>query len=53
MTWKGIEPLVVFWERTYEKGIRLTKKAMKPYEDRLERSTTLPKWDVVIRPLSG
>lgn len=53
MTWKGIKPMVILWERTYEKGVRLTKKAMKPYEDRLERATALPKWNVVIRPISG
>lgn len=53
MTWKGINPLILLCERAYEKGVRLTKKAMKPYEARLERSTSLPKWDVAISPLSG
>ncbi|QTA79377.1 Transposase DDE domain-containing protein [Desulfonema limicola] len=53
MTWKGIEPIVQLCKKVYEKGIRLTKKEMKPYEDRIERSETLPKWDVTINPLPG
>ena len=53
MTWKGIEPVVTLWEKVYEKGICLTKKEMKPYERRIERSSLLPKWDVIIKPLTG
>jgi hypothetical protein len=53
MTWKGIEPVVTLWEKIYEKGISLTKKEMKPYERRIERSSLLPKWDVIIKPLTG
>jgi hypothetical protein len=53
MTWKGIKPVVHLWEKIYEKGIRLTKKEMKPYESRIERSDSLPKWDVIIDPLYG
>ena len=34
----------------YPEGIRLTKKEMKPYEARLERSATLPKYDITIKP---
>jgi len=30
----------------YPDGIRLTKKEMKPYEARLERSEALPKYDI-------
>ena len=48
MTWKGIKPVVTLVEKSYKKGIRLTKKEMKPYENRIERSNTLPKWDVLI-----
>ena len=51
MTWKGIKPFVSLWEKVYEKGIRLTKKEMLPYENRIERSKTLPKWDVLIEPV--
>jgi transposase len=53
MTWKGIEPVVRLVKKTYEKGIRLTKKEMKPYEKRIERSDKLPKWDVRIEPVTG
>ncbi|MCP4397503.1 MAG: hypothetical protein GY801_09430 [bacterium] len=38
--------MVHLWEKVYAKGVRLTKKAMKPYEDRLEGSPSLPKWNV-------
>jgi len=48
MTWKGIKPVITLVEKSYKKGIRLTKKEMKPYENRIERSNTLPKWDVLI-----
>jgi len=30
MTWKGVRPVVCLWDKIYEKGIRLTKKEMKP-----------------------
>lgn len=53
MTWKGIRPAVHFCEKIYEKGIRLTKKEMKPCEQRIRRSETLPKWDVIIEPIYG
>ena len=33
-----------------EKGISLSKKAMKDIEKRLERNPLLPKWDILIRP---
>ena len=53
MTWKGIRPVVCLWENAYEKGVRLTKKEMKRFENRIKRSAKLPKWDIVIDPLSG
>ncbi len=53
MTWKGIKPVVHLWDKIYEKGIRLTKREMKPYEKRIERSVKLPKWDIGIEPLTG
>jgi transposase len=53
MTWKGINPVVTLVKKSYEKGIRLTKKEMTPYNDRIKRSCTLPKWDVVIEPGNG
>ena len=53
MTWKGIKPVVTLLEKSYKKGIRLTKKEMKPYENRIQRSNTLPKWDVLIESRVG
>ena len=51
MTWCGAHPIVKRLHGEYPDGVRLTKKEMKPYEARLERSKTLPKYDIVIRPL--
>ena len=31
----------------------LTAKQMRPYEARLQRSKTLPKYDIVIKPIPG
>ena len=53
MTWKGIQPLVDISRKVDAKGVPLTKGAMKKVEARLERSPTLPKWDILIRPDCG
>jgi hypothetical protein len=50
MTWKGRHPVVQELHGEYPDGVRLTKKEMKPYEARLERSKTLPKYDITIKP---
>jgi len=50
MTWCGRHPTVTRLHGVYPDGVRVAKKEMKPYEERLERSTTLPKYDIVIRP---
>jgi hypothetical protein len=50
MTWKGRHPEVKVLPGEYPNGVRLTKKEMKPYEARLERSKTLPKYDITIKP---
>ncbi len=50
MTWKGIKPIVILSETVYEKGVSLSKQAMKSIEARLLRNPLLPKWDVLIRP---
>jgi hypothetical protein len=51
MTWKGRHPTVSRLDGAYPDGVRLTTKEMRPYEARLERSTTLPKYDIVIKPM--
>jgi len=53
MTWLGKHPQVECLEGDYPEGVRLTKKEMKPYEARLLRSKTLPKYDITIKPLSN
>ena len=53
MTWKGIKPVVHLIEKTYETGISLTKKEIKPYLEKLTRSPTIPKWDVCVTGGSG
>jgi hypothetical protein len=53
MTWKGQHPTVVHMAGEYQDGVRLTKKEMKLIEARLERSKTLPKYDITIRPLKN
>ncbi len=50
MTWRGQHPTLKRLQGEYPDGVRLTKKEMKPYEARLERSKTLPKYDISIRP---
>jgi hypothetical protein len=50
MRWKGRHPIVKRLAGDYPAGIRLTKKEMKPYEARLERSKTLRKYDITIKP---
>ena len=48
MTWKGIHPIVHFVDRVYKKGICLSKKEMKKYDEMIKRSQALPKWDLII-----
>ena len=50
MTWRSVAPIVHLLDRVYETGVRLTKSAFRPIASRLERSTVLPKWSVVIQP---
>ena len=50
MTWKGLYPVVSLNQKVYQKGISLTKRAMRAVEKRLERHPLLPKWDILIRP---
>ncbi len=50
MTWKGLKPIINLSHKSYQKGISLSKKAMKAIEKRLERNPLLPKWDILIRP---
>jgi hypothetical protein len=50
MTWKGVRPVVELLERTYEKGVRIAKKAFRAVAQRLQRDEALPKYCVRITP---
>ena len=50
MTWCGMAPTVDEVLGEYPAGVRLSKAQMRPIEARLERSKTLPKYDITIRP---
>lgn len=48
MTYKGVHPVTKLIEGSYAKGVRLTKKEMKPYERCLDRLKDLSKWFISI-----
>jgi Rhodopirellula transposase DDE domain len=50
MTWKGQHPIVKCLHGNYPDGVRVARKEMKQYEARLQRSPTLPKYDITITP---
>jgi hypothetical protein len=50
MRWKGRHPTVKRLDGEYPDGVIVPAKEMKAIEERLERSTTLPKYDITIKP---
>jgi hypothetical protein len=50
MKWKGRHPTLKRLDGEYLDGVRVAAKQMKEYEARLERSATLPKYDITIKP---
>ena len=50
MKWKGRHPTVKRLDGDYPNGVCVAAKEMKEYEARLERSATLPKYDITIKP---
>lgn len=50
MTWKGRPPAVRCLEGDYPGGVRVGAREMRRYEARLQRSPTLPSYDITIRP---
>jgi len=50
MTWRGVAPLIHLLDRTYNTGVRLTRRLFRPSAERLLRSSTLPKWSLTIPP---
>ena len=54
MTWKGINPVVHFLDKVYEKPQKISLKEFKELDKFLIRHPNLPKWDIRIKPvLSG
>lgn len=53
MTWKEIHLRVELSHTLYQKGVSLSKAAMRLVEARLERNPLLPKWDILIRPVAA
>ncbi len=50
MRWKGRHPVVKRLHGEYPDGVRVPAKEMKLIEARLQRSPTLPKYDITIKP---
>ena len=48
MTWNGQHPVVAFIATPYQTGVKLSKKAMKPYEQTICRMPGLERWFVWI-----
>jgi hypothetical protein len=51
MRWKRRHPTVKRLAGEYPDGVRVPAKEMKAIEARLERSVTLPKYDITIEPI--
>lgn len=50
MTWRGVHPEVHRIEGDYPTGVKVPPAEMKELNKRLERSDTLPKYDITIKP---
>jgi transposase len=53
MTWKGRSPTVRCLAGEYPDGVRVPAKEMKTIEARLQRSETLPAYDITIKPIDN
>ena len=50
MTWKGLSPVVKLLETTYQKGVKMSKKAFTAIGNRIDRNPSLPKYYMTIQP---
>ena len=50
MKWRGRHPTVKHLDGEYPNGVRVAAKEMEEYEARFERSATLSKYDITIKP---
>ena len=46
--WKGMNPLVFFINKEYEKGVKVSKEKLQEIETYIQRNPTLKKWDFLI-----
>ena len=49
VTWKGMNPIVSFIDKIYQKGVTVTKKEMEEIEKLIQRNPNLKKWDFSIK----
>lgn len=47
-TWKGMNPIVSFIDKNYEKGVKVTKQEFEKIEKYITRNPNLRKWDFII-----
>jgi hypothetical protein len=50
MTWKGFSPVIKLMEATYQKGVKMSKKAFNNISHRIDRDASLPKYYMTIQP---
>ena len=50
MTWKGLSPVIKLLETTYQKGVKMSKKAFAAISHRIDRDASLPKYYMTIQP---
>lgn len=48
VTWRGMNPLVFFIDKKYEKGVKVSNKKLQEIESYIKRNPILRKWDFVI-----
>ena len=48
--WKGIRSMASIFHSAYPKGVTVSGREKKDLENRLDRSESLPWWDITIRP---
>jgi len=50
MRWDGVAPNVYFLDDEYHRGVKLTKREMRSYEERLARTPDIGRWSLIIQP---
>ncbi|MDI1352791.1 MAG: ISAzo13 family transposase [bacterium] len=48
VVWKGMNPIVHFLDKTYQKGITVDSEDFKELQEFIFRNPDLPKWDILI-----